>query len=110
MTKVSDYMREGEALEKIVKQNEFIISLLGRMAFRQDELKKLVIKGSKKPAAIIKAYNMCNGTRTITEIANHVGITPSAMTQAVDRWEKNGIIFKAKKGNEVLPLKVRTIT
>lgn len=102
-------MEEGEALERIVKQNEFIISLLGRMAFEQNELKKLVTKGSKKPTAVIKAYNMCDGTRTITEIANYVGITQSAMTQAVDRWEKNGIIFKVKKGNEVLPLKVRTI-
>jgi len=99
-------MSEKEILEKISKQNELIISLLGRIAFKKDELRELVIKGSKRPTAILQAYNLCDGSLTVTEIANRVGVTQSAVTQAIDRWEKLGIIFKATERGAVYPIRL----
>jgi DNA-binding MarR family transcriptional regulator len=91
---------------EIVKQNDLIISLLGRMAFENDELKALVIKGSHKPEEILSAYNLCNGQTTITSIAKEVGIAQPSLTEAVKRWEDLGIVIKKSKGNEVLPLRL----
>ena len=95
-----------DATEYVQKQNELIISLLGRIAFKNDELKSLVTKGSKKPSEMVCAYNLCDGTTGITEIANKADVAQSSLTAAVDKWERLGIILKKKKGKEVLPLRL----
>jgi|SRR5208282_2483706 len=99
-------MVSEQQIEEIIKQNELIISLLGRIAFKNDELKALVVKGSKKPKQILSAYNLCDGQRTITAIANTVDIAQPSLTEAVKKWEELGIIMKKTKGNEVLPLRL----
>jgi DNA-binding MarR family transcriptional regulator len=95
-----------ERADEIAKQNELIISLLGRIAFKNDELKDIVTKGSKKPEQMIQAYNLCDGTTGLTEIAKEAGVAQPSLTNAVDKWEKSGIILKKKKGKEVLPLRL----
>lgn len=87
----------------------FLFFFLGRLVFKKDELKELVTKGSKRPTAILQAYNLCDGSFTITEIASKVGVTQSAITQAVDRWEKLGVIFKKVEKGAVYPLKLYPI-
>jgi len=89
--------------EELIKQNELIISLLGRIAFENDELKTLIVKGSKKPKQILSAYNLCDGQTTITAIANEVDIAQQSLTEAVKKWDELGIIIKKTKSNEVLP-------
>ena len=98
-------MTEGET-EEAVRQNELIISLLGRIAFKNDELKSMVTKGSKKPEHMMRAYNLCDGATSVTEIARKVGVAQPSLTIAVDKWERLGIVFKKKKGLEVLPLRL----
>ena len=92
--------------EEIMRQNELIISLLGRIAFKNDELKGMVTKGSKKPDQMIGAYNLCDGATGITEIARKAGIAQPSLTIAVDKWERAGIILRKKKAQEVLPLRL----
>jgi len=104
MTKVTSM--PSEETDEIVRQNELIISLLGRIAFENDELKALIVKGSKKPAQILKAYNLCDGHTTITKIASRVGIAQPSLTVAIEKWAKLGIIFRRKSGAEVLPLRL----
>jgi len=88
------------------KRNELIISLLGRIAFKNDELKAIVTKGGKKPKQMIQAYNLCDGATSITEIARSAGVGQPSLTAAVEKWERSGIIFRKKKGKEVLPLRL----
>ena len=95
-----------DGTEDTVKQNELIISLLGRIAFKNDELKSLVTKGSKKPEQMMRAYNLCDGATSVTEIAKEADIVQSSLTEAVDKWERIGIILKKKKGREVMPLRL----
>jgi len=102
-------MTEKELLERIAKQNEQLILHIGRIAFKEQELKELVTKGSKKSAAIIKAYNLCNGLLTITQIAKKVGIAQPSMTAAIDRWAKLGIVFKKEEKGAVYPLRLYPI-
>jgi len=93
--------------EEIMKQNNLIISLLGRIAFKNDELKELATKGSKKPKEILAAYNLCNGKTTITDIAKKATVAIPSLSVAIDKWEELGIIYKkVSDGNQVLPLKL----
>ena len=95
-----------EDKEEEARRNELIISLLGRIAFKNDELKVVVTKGGKKPEEMVRAYNLCDGATSITEIAKKAGVGQPSLTAAVDKWERSGIIFRKKKGKEVLPLRL----
>jgi aminopeptidase-like protein len=95
--------------ELIAKQNEIIISLLGRIAFSNDSLKKMIQKGSKKPNEMLAAYNLCDGHNTITEIATRAGIAVPSLSIAVDKWEENGIVVKKRDGAETFPKKLYTV-
>lgn len=96
----------SKELEELIRQNELVISLLGRIAFENDELKVLIQKGAKKPAQILSAYNLCDGQTPITDIATKAGIAQSSLTEAVEKWERSGIVFKRMRGAEVLPLRL----
>ena len=67
----------------IEKQNEMIISLLGRIAFPEEELKKRITANSKKPIISLKAYNLCDGKTGLTEITKSISISQPAFTLAV---------------------------
>ena len=92
--------------DTIVQQNYLIISLLGRIAFPKDSLKSSVQKGSKKPAQIVKAYNLCDGRTSITDIAKAAKLAQASLSAAVDKWESQGIVLKIKIKNEIFPRKL----
>lgn len=93
----------------LVRQNEIMISLLGRIAFPNDSLKNMVQKGSKKPNEILAAYNLCDGETTITEIARRANIAQQSLSAAIDKWEQAGIIVKKVVGAEVFPKKLYAV-
>jgi DNA-binding MarR family transcriptional regulator len=92
---------EDEA--NIRRQNDLIISLLGRLAYTNDRLKGLVQKGGKKPQEMLSVYNLCDGGTAISEIAKKANVSQPSVTDAVNRWEGIGIIFKRVDGQKVLP-------
>ena len=89
--------------EIIFKQNQMIISLLGRVTFPEDKLKKIITKNSKKPKQLVKAYNLCDGTLTIPKISSKIeGVTSRSLQDAIIKWEEHGIILNiAKKGKGI---------
>jgi DNA-binding MarR family transcriptional regulator len=95
--------------ELAVRQNEAIISLLGRIAFPNDRLKEMIQKGSHKPNEMLAAYNLCDGANTITKIAKQVGVAQPSLSVAIDKWEQDGIIVKRKEGLETFPRKLYTV-
>jgi CRISPR/Cas system CSM-associated protein Csm2 small subunit len=95
--------------EKLMKQNELIISLLGRIAFNEDKLRELILRGSKKKS-ILNAYNLCDGERKIKEIAKMVNITPEGVGAAVIKWNKLGIVLKYEEGRDVIPMKLYEVS
>lgn len=91
-------------IPKIERQNEIIISLLGRMTFPEEELKKIITSNSKKPDVLLKAYNLCDGNMGLTEIARTVSISQPSITGAINKWEEMGIIVKhITESNLVFP-------
>jgi DNA-binding MarR family transcriptional regulator len=83
-----------------------MISLLARIAFPKDELKTVVQKGSKKPEQVLRAYNLCDGKTSISEIAKLAKLAQPSLSIAVDKWEAQGIILKIPSKNEVFPLRL----
>jgi len=98
-------------VEVLIKQNEVIISLLGRMVFPEEKLIVMIQKNSKKPKELLKAYNLCNGKLTIAEIAKKSGVADTSLGQAILKWKKNGIIaVEDSQGTGIKPMKLYEVS
>lgn len=84
-------------LERIAKQNEILIGLVGRTAFEKKELKTIIMKNKKNPEKYIEGYNACNGRNQVTKIAKIVGIDKGTISRVLKNWEELGIIYEVEK-------------
>lgn len=87
----------SEELKKIIRQNEIIISLLGRMAFNKEEVRKIVTFKKRNPAKYVEGYNACDGNHTVSEIARIVGVSQPNMSNILTEWEYVGIVREVEK-------------
>ena len=87
----------SDELKKIIKQNETIISLLGRMAFNEDQVRAIVTSRKQNPQNYIDGYNACVGNKTITELAAIIGVTRQNLGQILTQWEQLGIVYEVEK-------------
>ena len=87
----------SEDWKDIVKQNEIIISLLGRLAFNQDKIRDIVTKRKQTPEKYIEGYNACDGNRNVNELAVIVGVTQGTLSPILQEWEELGIIYQSDK-------------
>lgn len=86
-----------EDLKKIVKQNEVIISLLGRIAFNKEEVKMIVTFKKKNPEKYIEGYNSLDGNHSLSAVAKIVGVKPQTLSPILSEWEDIGIIREVEK-------------
>lgn len=84
-------------LKKIIKQNEVIISLLGRIAFTPKKVRDIVTYKKQNPQNYIKGYNACDGKHSVSDIAKIVGVTPGTISPILAEWEEIGIIYEVEK-------------
>lgn len=84
---------------KAAQMLEFAVSLLGRIAFKDVELKQIILSGGGGEKQL-KAYNLCDGTRTQGEIAKAVKLDPGSFSRTVSRWESAGIAKRLGAGKE----------
>lgn len=89
-------MSNGET-KRLMKQNETIITLLGRMAFKEDEIRKIVTKKKQNPDRYIEGYNACDGEHTVSQIARIINVTQGTLTPILQEWEELGIIREVEK-------------
>jgi DNA-binding MarR family transcriptional regulator len=81
----------------IVKQNEIVISLLGRLAFKKEEIREIVTRKKQNPERYIEGYNACDGKHTVTELANIIGVKQPTLSPILQEWEELGIIFEVER-------------
>ena len=64
-------MSERELFQKLIRQNEIIISLIGKMVFSPKEIRETITKGKRKENRInyVSGYNACDGNHTVLELA-----------------------------------------
>ena len=87
----------NDDLKKITKQNEIIISLLGRMAFKKEEVRNIVTYKKRNPEKYIEGYNACDGKHSVSEIARIVGVSQPTMSVILAEWEDVGIVREVEK-------------
>lgn len=87
-----------EILKKIERQNEIIISLLGRMAFTPETIRDIVVKKKQNPQGYVDAYNTCDGNHNVNELAAIAGVDQSTLSPVLKEWEELGIVFGLEKG------------
>ena len=76
-----------------------IVGLMGRQAFPPDVLAELV--GREKQ---IDAYNLCDGSRTQSDVAGELGLDQGNFSRTLNRWIEIGIMFKVGEGREARPV------
>ncbi|MFI5449451.1 MAG: winged helix-turn-helix domain-containing protein [Candidatus Bathyarchaeia archaeon] len=86
-----------EEIKRLVKQNDVIIALLGRMVFKAQQIKDMVAKKKQNPDNYIRGYNACDGKHTVSQIAQLVGVTQGTLTPILQEWEEAGIIRDIEK-------------
>ena len=89
----------NDDLKKIVKQNEIIISLLGRLAFTPDQVREIVTfkKRENLKQRYINGYNALDGKKSVSAIANIIGITQGTLSPILAQWEELGIIYEIER-------------
>lgn len=83
--------------KKLEKQNEVIISLLGRLAFTPEKIHDIVVKKKQNPQAYIDTYNACNGNNNVNDLAIVAGVTQGTLSPILLEWEELGIIYESYK-------------
>jgi len=87
----------NEELKKIIRQNETIISLLGRIAFSKEDVRKIITHKKRNPEKYIEGYNACDGNHSVSEIARIVGVSQPNMSVILAEWEEIEIIREVEK-------------
>lgn len=57
----------------------------------------------------IAAFNLCDGTRSIAQIASESGVDKSNLRKSINRWVDAGIVIRIEDGQEVRPVHVYPI-
>ncbi|MBI4009672.1 MAG: hypothetical protein HY361_00560 [Candidatus Aenigmarchaeota archaeon] len=81
-------------LKQIINQNEVVVALLGRMVFPENELKNIIMKKKKKPEDYIRAYNLCDGEHSLTEIAAAIKVSTGTLSPILAYWKSIGIVYE----------------
>ncbi len=66
-----------------------LIHVVGRAAISDERVREIVATGKRQ----VRAFNLCDGTRTLTQIAQKVGLDKGNLSRAAGRWVENGVAF-----------------
>ena len=87
----------NEDLKKMIKQNEIMISLLGRMAFDEEEVKEIVTFKKRNPEKYVEGYNACDGHHSVSDLARIIGVAIGTLSPILTEWEDVGIIREVER-------------
>jgi hypothetical protein len=74
------------------------MQVVGRMAMRPEQIGEVVVVNGN--AKQLKAYNLCDGTKTQAEVAKAAGLDQGNFSRTAGRWIESGVIFKLGTGRE----------
>ena len=66
-----------------------LVHVIGRVAIPIEQAREIVGTGHNR----LKAFNMCDGTKTIADIARATRIDSGNLSRAVANWVEHGIAF-----------------
>lgn len=83
-----------------------LISVTGRQAFPPDRLAELIAPNRMKNDKRVRAFNLCDGTRTQADISKQLKLDNGNFSRTVARWVTSGIVFKVAEGHQEFLLHV----
>jgi DNA-binding Lrp family transcriptional regulator len=79
-----------------------ILATVARHAFPVEEIVRIVGAGEKQ----LRAFNMCDGTRTQAQIAKELGLDQGNFSKTLGRWIDEGVVIRVPVQNETRPVHV----
>lgn len=52
------------------------------------------MKGKRNPESYVKAYNLCDGEHTLSQIAKEINVVPGTLSPILSDWKDRGMIFE----------------
>lgn len=92
-------MNANQRLEQLL---ECLIQVIARAAIPEERVQEIVATGRKQ----VTAFNLCDGTRTLTEVASKARLDTGNLSRAASRWVQNGVAFWIGEGKEARLLHV----
>jgi hypothetical protein len=84
----------------IARQNDLIIRLLGRIAFKPEDIRRIVTAKKQNPLKYIEGYNALDGKTGVSQVAAIVGVKAGTISPILQAWEEEGIIYKVSKDQQ----------
>jgi len=81
--------------------------LVGRIAVPYERAKELLEKNTTPKQ--IKAFNLCDGTRSQAEVVKAAGLDQGNFSRATTRWIENGLMFRLGSGRDARLLHVYSV-
>lgn len=72
------------------------VQVVGRIAMPAEQVAKVVVVNAK----LLKAYNLCDGSKTQTEVGKAAGLDSGNFSRTVTRWVESGVLFRIGSGKE----------
>jgi hypothetical protein len=77
-----------------------VIALMGRINFPEDKLRDIIVPTARS-SKHLEAYNLCDGTRTRSEVSKAVGLDKDNFSKVVKEWINLGVVYELKIGTEI---------
>lgn len=91
-----------------------ILATVARQTYPPDTLARLVSPVRKAGDKQLAAYNLCDGTRSQTDIAKELKLDSGAFSRTVSRWIELGIVVRVGQNRDLrlvhlypLPVSIR---
>lgn len=95
-------MADADRIEELLG---CLIKVVARAAIPEDKVREVVGSGAKQ----IKAFNLCDGTRSQLEVAKQSGLDQGNLSRTAVRWIQNGVMFSLGNGRDARLLHVYPI-
>jgi hypothetical protein len=82
-----------------------ILATVARQTFPPATLFDLITKGGGGEKQL-RAYNLCDGTRTQAEIAKELALDAGNFSRSLNRWVDAGIVIRVGEARDVKPVHV----
>lgn len=86
-------MKSDDTIEYLL---ECLIHVIGRVAIPVDQVSQVVGDGRKQR----KAFNLCDGSKSQTEVAKAAGIAQGNLSNTFKRWVENGVAYWIGEGKD----------
>src|SRR3954469_6665344 len=73
-----------------------LVQVIGRIAIPVDQAREIVGAGKNR----IKAFNMCDGSQTLSDVARATKINSGNLSRAAANWVEQGIAFWIGEGTD----------